>query len=135
MSRLTNDLSDYAGVSLTADHGSLVTGRSDGRVGIWVDDGSGHGSVPLVSPVSFSGPIDLAHVAWAADHLLHTITANSHVSIATRIPGQADEGIVATGANPAATSDGRTIVFVGIGADNRIGLWKADDDGRHTPQH
>ena len=100
-------------------------------MGIWVDDGSGHGSVPLVSPVTFSGPIDLAHVAWAADHLLHAITANSHVSIAMRVLGQADEGIVATGAYPAATSDGRTIVFVGL-VDNDKGLWKADDDGRHT---
>ena len=38
LSRLTNDLNSYSGVSLTADRRSLVTGRSDVRAGVWVGD-------------------------------------------------------------------------------------------------
>ena len=39
LTRLTNDLSSYGGVSLTADRTTLVTGRTDANVSIWVGDG------------------------------------------------------------------------------------------------
>jgi hypothetical protein len=39
--RLTNDLTDYAGVSLTADRTSVVTARIDRRVGVWLADAVG----------------------------------------------------------------------------------------------
>ncbi|MDQ9476215.1 hypothetical protein RF074_11500, partial [Serratia marcescens] len=41
LSRLTNDLSEYTGISVTADRDGLVTSRRETRVGIWVGDGTG----------------------------------------------------------------------------------------------
>ncbi len=38
-SRLTNDPNDYVGVSLSGYHRSLVTGRRDARMYVWVSDG------------------------------------------------------------------------------------------------
>jgi serine/threonine protein kinase len=55
LSRLTNDLSDYVGVSLTADRDSFVTKRSDTRVSVWVGDGSGTIGADVVPPIQ--GPI------------------------------------------------------------------------------
>jgi len=131
LSRLTNDLSNYLGVSLTADRGSLVTGRSDVRAGVWVGDASGTSGAevaPLATGPAFGG------VDWAGERLLHVITANGHMSIAA-ITGRAmPNEIVTRGRNPAATSDGRTIVFVSTERGDRAGLWKVDADGRHPFQ-
>lgn len=131
LSRLTNDLSDYDGVSLTADRGSLVTGRSDVRVGVWVGDGSGTRGADVVplAPGPWSGVG--SGVVWAGERLLHLTTANGHTSIAV-ITGRAiSDEIVIRGLSPAATSDGRTIVFVSTETGDRAGLWKVDADGRH----
>jgi Tol biopolymer transport system component len=135
LSRLTNDLSNYAGVSLTADHGGLVTARSDMSVAVWVGDGSGIHGAEVVSPAVFRGSPDFARVAWAADHLLHATTANGQASIAAVVPGRGEAAdIVATGLYPAATSDGQTIVYAVRDAGDRLGLWRIDADGRH-PVH
>lgn len=48
LSRLTNDLSNYAGASLTSDRSSLVTARSESRVGVWVGDASGKNGAELL---------------------------------------------------------------------------------------
>src|SRR5688572_18887759 len=50
VTRLTNDLSDYSGISLTADRASLVTARVDRRVGVWVADAKG-GNLREVAPM------------------------------------------------------------------------------------
>jgi Tol biopolymer transport system component len=132
LSRLTNDLSDYAGVSLTADGGSLVTSRSDVSVGVWVGDGLGTRGAEVVSPAVFPGNADAARVAWAAEHLLYVTTANGHASIVAGVPGRGEAEEIVAGLYPAATSDGRTIVFVVRDAGERGGVWKIDADGRHA---
>jgi Tol biopolymer transport system component len=133
LSRLTNDLSDYSGISLTADRATLVTARSEVSVAVWVGDGSGTRGAEVVSPAVFHGSPEFAHVAWAAEQLLHATTVNGQASIAAVVPvrGEAEE-TVATGLYPAPTSDGRTIVFVRREAGDRTGLWKVDADGRHA---
>lgn len=131
LSRLTNDLSSYEGVSLTADRSSLVTGRADVRARVWVGDGSGTGGVE-VAPLSTGN--HSRGLAWAAERLLHVITANGHTSIAAMTGSSMPDEIVTKGLSPAATSDGRTIVFVSAEIGDRTGLWKVDADGRHAVQ-
>jgi serine/threonine protein kinase len=131
LSRLTNDLSNYSGVSLTADRGSLVTGRSDVRTGVWVGDGaarSGSEVVPLAP-----GP-GLSSVAWSGERLLHVTLANGHTSIAASTGGAMSGEVVTSGQLPAPTADGLTIVFVSVERGERSGLWKVDADGRHAVQ-
>jgi hypothetical protein len=83
ISRLTNDISTYAGVSLTIDRSSLVTARLDTRVGIWVgDDVGGHSREVVSFPVP--GPSQLATVAWAADRVLYPNIRG--VGLSSRLP-------------------------------------------------
>jgi Tol biopolymer transport system component len=75
-----------------------------------------------------------SRLAWAGERLLHVITANGHPSIAAMTGRSMSDEIVTRGMSPAATSDGRTIVFVSAEIGDRAGLWKVDADGRHAVQ-
>jgi serine/threonine protein kinase len=85
-SRLTNDPNDYIGVSLSADRRSLVTGRRDERMDVWVGDGSGVGGSDVVqrAPI-FSG---LARLAWAGDELLYGGFVGGRPTILRVTPGR-----------------------------------------------
>jgi len=133
LSRLTNDLSNYVGVSLTADRGSLVTGRSDILAGVWVGDGSGANGTETM-PLTPAPRPGFAVVTWAGERLLHVTTANGRPSIASITGGAMADEIVTTGLFPTATSDGRTIVFQSAETGDHSGLWKVDADGRHAVQ-
>lgn len=133
LSRLTNDLTNYAGVSVTADQSSLVSGRIDRRAGIWVGDATGNQSAEVVNSMPFPGAAYAATVTWAGDRLVYTTSGTGRFVIATTAPGlQAQEELVSLAAFPAVTGDGRTMVFWKAGTDGRISLAKADSvDGRH----
>ena len=79
LSRLTNDLTDYAGISMTADRTSLVTLRRETRVGIWVTDGTGLNGTEVVPPAPFGGLIMTA--AWMGDRLLYMTQGEGRLSI------------------------------------------------------
>ena len=127
--RLTNDLSSYAGVSLTADRSSLVTTRSDVRHSIWVGDRIGATGAEMTALAP--GPA-WASLAWASGRLLHVTIANGDTSIAFLGARGGSDEIVTRGQFPAATSDGRTIVYVSDEPGESRGLWKVDADGRHA---
>jgi len=96
LTRLTNDLSSYTGVSMTADRSSLVTGRSDVRASVWVGDRAGNSGAE-VAPLS-NGHIARG-LAWAGERLLHVITANGHTSIAA-MAGRSMSDESSSGASP-----------------------------------
>jgi Tol biopolymer transport system component len=131
LSRLTNDLNSYAGVSVTADRGSLVTAQRVTRGGIWVGDGLATRGAEVV-PLALGRRGD---VAWAADRLVYTTFTSGQPSIVSVAPGgAATEEMVLKGMAPGATRDGRTIVYVSTEAGANGGVWKADADGRHATQ-
>jgi serine/threonine protein kinase/dipeptidyl aminopeptidase/acylaminoacyl peptidase len=133
LSRLSNDLSNYASFSLTADRTHLVTARTEQRVGIWVGSGSAASGRDVVPAVPFGLPV--YHLSWAGDHLLYTTSSSGYSAIASVPTGRGASEEVATKATaPAATSDGRTIVFASTETGAGAGLWKADADGRHLEQ-
>jgi Tol biopolymer transport system component len=67
--------------------------------------------------------------------LLYTNSDGSRVAISNILPGQtAPEEVVTNAADPAATSDGRTIVFDSTNTGADAGIWKIDADGRHRFQ-
>jgi serine/threonine protein kinase len=134
-SRLTNDLSDYFGVSLTADRTSLVTRRSDVRFSVWTGDASGAHGADTIAPTPLAASLNAGYVTWAGERLLHVTTSNGRAAIAASIPGRnAPEEIVTAGYFPAATSDGRSIVYISAEAGGRSGLWRVDADGRNAVQ-
>ena len=71
LSRLTTDLSSYEGVSVTAGRDSVVTARTESRVGIWVGNADGTKGGDVVSaarPMVANG----SSLAWAQDRLVYT---------------------------------------------------------------
>src|SRR5439155_26040841 len=77
LSRLTNDLNDYTGVSLTAARDALVTTRSDPRVAIWVGDAAAAQGSDVVQNEAAKG----GNLAWARDQLLYDTTADGQGAI------------------------------------------------------
>ncbi len=128
-SRLTNDLNDYTGISLTADRSALVTARTEQRVAIWVGDANGGSGDDLGAPAPFAGRLERFSVKWSGDRLLYDTTASGRPALAATLPGSGRiEEIVPRGSRASATSDGKTIVY------EQNGLWKADAEGRRPVQ-
>ena len=71
-SRLSNDLNDYDGLSLTQDGRTLSTGRRESRVSVWVGDGNGERMVETIPPAPFGSLLTSAVLTWAGDRLLYT---------------------------------------------------------------
>jgi len=126
VSRLTNDLSRYVGVSLTADRGSLVTAQFSARSTIWVGDTNGaRGDESLT--IERSRGI----VTWAGERLLYMSDGN----VMSVVPGRGTPQQLITGAAfPAATTNGETIVFISGAEGVSRTLWKADADARNRMQ-
>ena len=130
LSRLTNDLTSYVGVSLTADRRSLVTAQTTTLSSVWVGDAVATTGSEVV-PATRGGGL----VAWAGDDLLYSTGASLLPSIARvgAAGGQAQE-IVSRAGSPSSTSDGETIVFLSSDTRTRQGIWKVDSKGLHPVQ-
>jgi Tol biopolymer transport system component len=128
LSRLTNDPNDYVGISLSGDRRRLVTSRRNARMDVWVGDGGGATGTDVVESVPVLMSVE--RVAWAGDRLLYGGVVGGKPAILRVTPGQnTPEDVVFEALTPAATSDGRTIVFVSS-TDNTLDLWTADAGGR-----
>jgi len=128
VTRLTNDLNTYNGVSLSANRDVLATTRSETRLGIWVGDGDGRNGRDVVPPTPFAG---IASLTWAGERVLYNSSGSSGLAINAVIPGRAAEEFMSNAIFPAATSDGRTIAYM----TSQIGsIWKTDADGRQPVQ-
>ena len=123
VSRLTNDLTNYLGVSLTADRGSLTTGRSETRTGVWIVDASGKEIRVLPPELSIRGTL-----GWAGERVLYDYS-NSGRPTVRQVALDSDDAqeLPVRGFSPKSTRDGRTLLF-----SNEQGLWRADADGRHA---
>ncbi|PWT80090.1 MAG: hypothetical protein C5B57_12760 [Blastocatellia bacterium] len=127
MTRLTNDLTGYAGVSVTSDRGSLVTPRIETRVGVWVGDNAARNGTEVVPPAPFGTAF--AALVWAADRVLYASYANGMMSVAGVVPGrEASQEVLRRAIWPAATSDGKTIIYQSL---EPSGIWKVDGEGGH----
>jgi len=126
--RLTNDLTSYDGVSLTADRNTLVTTRTERRATVWVGDGSASNGTEMLpwAPVLATGYG--YQINWAGDRLLYPGSGEAIMSV---VPGLGMPEQIGRGGWAAATPDGRAIVFAGL-AETGTGLFKADADGRNV---
>jgi Tol biopolymer transport system component len=120
VTRLTNDLNSYSGVGLDADRNQLVTSRAEMRATIWVGDGTGRTGADVVPPMLVSA--NFVNVVWAGERLLYSASPNGQQYVAAVVPGVSSPvEIVQGGSAPAATTDGKTIIYM-----NGLNLWRLD---------
>src|SRR5581483_8454312 len=132
--KLTSDLSDYKGLSLTADSGAIVTIQRQTLTNIWV---APKVSLDRVTQIT-SGAGRYFDLAWTPDgRVLYASDASDSADIWERQTGGAEQRQLTAGAGrnyaPTASPDGRSIVF----HSNRSGnwqVWRMDRDGGNQTQ-
>jgi Tol biopolymer transport system component len=134
--RITNDLNNYDGVSVTSDSRRLVTLQSETTGNIWLANTSDQGPTQLTIG---SGRVD-GHggVAWTADgQIVYSSQASGQMDLwIMKADGSNQRQITTNSRNnhhPAVTPDGRYIVFT---SDRRgtPNIWRVDIDGSNPKQ-
>jgi Tol biopolymer transport system component len=130
---LTNDVSRYADISISADADSFVTARPDTRVSIWVGDDKGTGK-DILNPSPFlSYAVQYAMVGWDGPRVVFSHTLNGRFEIfRANADGSGSPDPVVPGRDLAVAPDG-SILYRSITAQD-LGLWKVDRDGRNPVQ-
>jgi Tol biopolymer transport system component len=128
LSRVTNDLNTYRGVSVGADRNSLVTARTEVHGGLWIAKGDATEGIDVAQPIAASS----GAIAWAGDRLVFSTIHPSLFVMAP--PGGQSEELMKKASAPAITSDGKTLVYLSREAGSGGNLWKASADGRNPIQ-
>jgi serine/threonine protein kinase/Tol biopolymer transport system component len=135
--RITNDLSDYAGVSLTADSSSLASVQINQRLNIWTATPEKN-SWSLAQLTDGEGRHDGEFgVSWAGEGrvVYHSMAGGKSDIWAVDGAGHQRQLTSGGGVNlfPSASPDGRYIVF-GSDRSGVSSLWRMDSDGSHPKQ-
>jgi len=131
---LTNDLSDYRGVLLTADSKSLVTTQTQTLCNVWM---APKGDMSRISAVT-SGVGRYFDLSWSPDgKIIYASDASGSADIFEISPNGGDVRQLTSGMNrnyaPAVSPDNRFIAF----HSNRSGvfqIWRMDRDGSNPVQ-
>ena len=129
--RITNDLSTYAGLSVTADGKSFISVRNELRSQIWVLDAAGKDSRAISTGAAADDGVN--GLAWTPDgRLVYSAASAGNLDIwimeadgRNRVQLTSDK---AHDSWPTVTRDGRRIVFVSERGGAR-GLWMMGIDG------
>jgi serine/threonine protein kinase/Tol biopolymer transport system component len=134
LARLTRDLSNYVGVSLSRDRDFLVTTSTETTdTEIRVLDLAGRDQYTI--DISSAQPLTLSiaeQIAWAGERILYGALSSDGPGLwaVQRGRGQTPYELIPGADSPAATADGSVIVYVSR-AKGQNSLWKADRDGRN----
>jgi serine/threonine protein kinase len=124
VTRLTNDLATYGGVSAAGD--VIVTTRYQTSSSLWLSDATGRGARQIGREI----PSWLNGLSWAGNtRLVYRATMAGGAGIwSTDLAADAPDLIVPGPRELAASADGRLLVFWKGGDE----LWRADTDGSHA---
>jgi Tol biopolymer transport system component len=133
--RITNDLNNYSGVSMSRDGSTLATVQVETTSTIWVVDGAGSGKATQVT----SGPNRIdgsSGLSWTADgRIVFSSTATGRLQVwIMNGDGGAARAITTEAAPPlfaAATPDGRFVVYQSP-QDNGMFLKRVGLDGTNS---
>jgi serine/threonine protein kinase/WD40 repeat protein len=127
-SRLTNDPSQYVGLSVTTDRSRLVTARSEASFSIWTSDASATTWAQTVPKTPQKGPIGF-DVQWLGDDLIFPSLASGNWALERwRASTRTTEVIAPGGGAPQVARDGSIAFF-----DYDLGeAFKMDASGRNT---
>jgi len=135
--RITNDLNNYSGVSLTGDSNRLVTVQSETISNIWLIP---HGETNRASQLTFGATKQDGRegIAWAADgKIVFVSKASGSDDIWIMNPDGTNQKQLTSSAginsSPAVSPDGRFIVFTSTRA-GALHIWRMDIDGNNPRQ-
>jgi len=135
--RITNDLNNYSGVSLTGDSNRLVTVQSETISNIWLIP---HGETSRASQLTFGATKQDGRegIAWAADgKIVFVSKASGNDDIWIMNPDGTNQKQLTSSAginsSPAVSPDGRFIVFTSTRA-GALHIWRMDIDGNNPRQ-
>ena len=125
--RLTNDLTQYVGLTLTADRSRLVTARSEATFSIWTSNATPTKWTEVVPPTPQKGPIGF-DVAWLGEDLIFPSMASGSWTLERwRSSTRTTETIAGAGGMPQVGPDNSIVYF-----DYDTGeLLKMDASGRN----
>jgi Tol biopolymer transport system component len=148
--RFTNDLNNYAGISLASQTGDLVTVRYDQSSNIWVTSAPSQAQSPRAlrngTPIDTnqarqitSGATKYYGGSWTPDGRLifsSDVSGRNDLWIMDQGGGNQKQLTADAGDNfqPVVSPDGRHVVFVSDRKDARHNLWRMDVDGNNVRQ-
>jgi Tol biopolymer transport system component len=122
---VTQELTAFRGVSLTADGQAAVATHRDTRSAIWAGDGGGAVTAEIVAE-SPARPSSVA-LDRMGGLVYSAVTANGSGIYALRTGERAPELVVDNASAPQVTADGRVIVF--RRSRDTVGLYRVNSDG------
>jgi serine/threonine protein kinase/Tol biopolymer transport system component len=135
--RVTNDLNNYAGISLTADSKTLVTVQTEARMNVWAAPGGKAADARQIT----SGTVAYNYLSCAPDgRIVYQSSASSISDIwIMNADGTGQKQLTANaGINvfPMVSPDGRHIVFCSNrgGDEGVFHVWRIDIDGNNPKQ-
>ena len=135
MRKITNDLNDYRGISLTADSRALVTVQQDLTANIWLGPSTEAHSAAQITSNKYDG---LEGVAFSPDgRVVYTSNAGGNLNLWIANQDGTGQKQLTTDPhnhlNPVVSPDGRYIVFTSdiAGPQN---IWRIDIDGSNPKQ-
>jgi serine/threonine protein kinase/Tol biopolymer transport system component len=139
--RITNDLNNYSGVSITADAATLATVKSSYSGSLWVANlgSSAAFSPPRQITSGISRADGLKGVAWpVANQILYTYFASGELQLGAASPdGSGVHDVTISGGTPfypSTCGDSKYFVFSFVGAEQGISIWRANLDGTEPKQ-
>ncbi len=133
--RITNDLNDYRGISLSADSRALVTVQIDLTASIWIVPSAEAQRAAQITSNKYDG---LEGVAIASDgRVVYTSRAGGNLSLWITNPDRTGQKQLTTDPHnhlaPAITPDGRYVVFGSDRAGSQ-NIWRIGTDGSNPKQ-
>lgn len=131
-SRITNDLSDYRGLTLAADSQTIAVVQFDQRSNVFVAGRDGAGAVQVTS-TNYDA---INGLVWTPDNrLVYTSVRNGGEDLwLSDAEGKGSSQLTQnSGRNtwPDVSADGQTVVFSST-RDGKEHIWKMDRDGNHA---
>ncbi len=136
--QITNDLSNYVGVTVTHDSQNLLTVRKERTSAIWrVAKGPSGGALPITFAESRAD--GLFGLCWTPDgKIVYSSRADGTSELwVMKADGSQQQQLTANGAfnaDPVAVPDGRSVIFTSSRAGGNHLLWRIDIDGSNSRQ-
>jgi len=123
LTRVTNDVNAYQGISVGARRSTWVTSRTEEHAALWLGNGTATEGTEIQQP----GLAAVQHnLTWLGDRL---VFSSRGTLFSMPADGGQPEELLKNATSPSFTSDGKTMVY--FSELSNPGIWRADSNGRN----